>query len=291
MVARRGVTAGRVTLAMSALAATLFGGTVFGNGAAWAKEPLPWQMWMQPASSPIAQQMHDFHTLLMVIIVAITLFVAGLLGWVMIRYNARANPVPSKTSHNTMVEIAWTIIPILILLVIAIPSFRLLYDQERAPEDSMVVKVIGHQWYWSYEYPDEEGLAFDSYMIQDADLKPEEGHRRLLSVDNPLVVPVGTNVRVQITSTDVIHSWLMPGFGVQRYAMPGRVNEQWFRVDEPGTYYGQCNQICGFYHAYMPIEVRVLSAEDYAAWLAGAKEQFAKDSNTRTRVARAEALN
>jgi cytochrome c oxidase subunit 2 len=244
-------------------------------GAAWAQAigaPRPWEMGMQPAWGPLKAQQIWLHDLVLVIITLITLFVAGLLVWVMWRYHARRNPMPSRTSHNTVIEILWTVIPVLILVIMAIPSFRLVYYEDRTRDADLTIKVTGHQWYWEYSYPDKDNIDFSSYVIPDDQLKP--GQLRLLDVDNPLVVPVGKNIRVLQTSTDVIHSWFIPGIGVQRYAIPGRTIETWFKVDRPGTIYGQCNQICGTNHSRMPIVVRAVSEQEFNAWLTEAKTKF-----------------
>jgi cytochrome c oxidase subunit 2 len=232
-----------------------------------------WQMGFQPAATQVAQQMHDFHTLVLVIITVIVIFVMGLLGWVMYRYNATANPVPSKNSHHTLLEVAWTVVPVLILLVIAIPSFRLLYAQYDAPKADLTIKVTGHQWYWSYIYPDSGSFGFDSQIVEDADLKP--GQPRLLAVDNEVVVPVDKVVHLLLTSDDVIHNWAIPSFGLKMDAVPGRNHLEWFRATEPGVYYGQCSELCGGRHAFMPIAVRVVSEPDFAAWVEQAKQKFA----------------
>lgn len=243
------------------------------TSSAFAAAPEPWQLGMQDPATPVQVMLNSFHNELLVIITLITLFVLGLMIYTMVRFRADRNPTPARATHNTMLEIAWTVIPIIILVVIAIPSFKLLYFGDRTAAADMTIKVTGHQWYWSYEYPDNENLTFDSYMVQDADIKP--GQHRLLEVDNRLVVPVNANVRVLVAGTDVIHSWFIPSFGVQIYAMPGRTNETWFRAEKAGVYYGQCNQICGINHAYMPIAIEVKSKEDFGRWLADAKKQFA----------------
>ncbi|HTC07322.1 MAG TPA: cytochrome c oxidase subunit II [Acetobacteraceae bacterium] len=234
--------------------------------------PKPWEMGMQAAGGPLKVQEIDLHNLVLVIITVITLFVAGLLVWVITRYNSKRNPIPSQTSHNTFLEVAWTVIPILILVVMAIPSFRLVYYEDRTPDADMTIKVTGHQWYWEYTYPDKGNIDFSSYIIPDDQLKP--GQLRLLTVDNDLVVPAGKNIRVLATSADVIHSFFVPSLGVQRYAIPGRIIETWFRADKPGIYYGECNQICGTNHSRMPIVVRALSPADFEAWLVQAKTKF-----------------
>jgi cytochrome c oxidase subunit II len=242
-------------------------------GSAGAQYPQPWQLGMQAPASEIKDQIHELHNLLLVIITVITLFVLALLVYVMVRFRASANPTPSRTTHHTWLEIAWTIIPVAILIVIAIPSFKLLYLEDRTPNAEMTLKVTGHQWYWSYEYPDSGGFGFDSYMVQEADLKP--GQIRLLEVDNRVVLPVKTNVRLLIAGTDVMHSWMVSSLGTQVYAVPGRINEMWVNIDRPGVYYGQCNQICGTNHAYMPIAVEAVSKEDFKRWTEDAKKKFA----------------
>jgi len=252
-------------------------GTLFSVTAAHAAKPTPWQMDLQPPAGSIAEMATDLHNLLLVIITLISLFVLGLLVYVSVRFRASANPTPSKTSHNTVIEILWTVIPVLILVGIAIPSFRLLYYLDRTADTDMVIKVTGNQWYWNYEYPD-EGIAFDSYLIDEAELK--EGQTRLLSVDNPLVVPADTRIKLLVTGNDVMHSFFVPSLAVQVYAFIGRTNEVW--IDVPAgkqTYYGQCNQICGVNHAYMPIEVVALPRAEYDAWLSSAREEFAMNDD------------
>ena len=240
---------------------------------AGAAEPRPWELGMQPSATPVHERLAAFHDELLVIISLITVFVLGLLLYVMVRFHHTRNPVPTRTSHNAVIEFLWTVIPVLILVIIAIPSFKLMYFMDRVPKADMTVKVTAHQWYWSYEYPDQGGLAFDSNLIPEHDLKP--GEKRLLSVDNPLVVPVDANIRVQVAGTDVIHSWFVPSFGVQEYAVIGRLNETWFRVEHAGTYYGECNQICGVNHSFMPIEIIAVSKPDFDKWLGEAKKKFA----------------
>jgi cytochrome c oxidase subunit 2 len=242
-----------------------------------------WQLGFQEAATPTMVWIEEFHTLILWIISAIVLFVLALLIIVMVRFNAKSNPVPSKTTHNTFVEVAWTLIPILILLVIAVPSFRLLYFDRIIPDADLTIKAIGNQWYWSYEYPDADGMTFDSLMVEDAELK--EGQPRLLAVDNDVVVPVGKTVRVIVTATDVIHNWAIPAFGMKMDAIPGRLNEAWFRADKTGIFYGQCSELCGQRHAFMPIAVRVVSEADYAEWLEKAKQEFAS-APAATQVAR-----
>jgi len=237
-----------------------------------AEGPAPWQMNLQPAATSIAWELENLLTGVNILIAIITAFVMVLLLICIVRFNERANKVPSKTSHNTIIEVIWTVVPIIILIILTIPSLRLLRNQLDIPETELVVKAVGHQWYWSYEYPDDK-IAYDSNLIPDKDIKA--GQLRLLSVDNPLVIPVGTNVKVQITATDVIHAWTVPAFGVKHDAVPGRINESWFKVDREGTFYGQCSELCGVGHAYMPIEVVVVSKEKYQEWLNEAKKKFA----------------
>ncbi|HXE15788.1 MAG TPA: cytochrome c oxidase subunit II [Stellaceae bacterium] len=248
--------------------------------------PQDWQIGMQKAATPVREHIDSLHGELIVIITLITLFVLGLLLYVIVRFNARRNPTPSTRTHNSVLELIWTAVPVLILLSIAIPSFKLMYYMDRTPKPDMTLKVTGHQWYWSYEYPDSK-LSFDSNILSD-DKAKAEGKPRLLAVDNPVVVPVGATIRVLVTSTDVIHSWFMPAFGVQEYAVIGRTNYAWMKIDRPGTYYGECNQICGNNHPFMPIEVRAVSKEEFATWLADAKKKFAHDGGTATAVRYAE---
>jgi cytochrome c oxidase subunit 2 len=258
------------------LASALCGGVLMAitlTEAAHATAPKPWQMDLQPPAGSLAEMATDLHNLLLVVITLISLFVLGLLIYVSVRFRASRNPNPTKTSHNTVIEILWTVIPVLILVGIAVPSFRLLYYMDRTSETDMVIKVTGNQWYWNYTYPD-EGISFDSYMIDEADLKP--GQTRLLSVDYPMVVPEGTRIKLLITGNDVMHSFFVPSLAVQIYAFIGRTNEAWIDVPTGSeTYYGQCNQICGVNHAYMPIEVKALPKAEYAAWLKEAKIEFA----------------
>ena len=245
--------------------------------------PKPWEIGMQASGGPLKTQEIDLHNFVLVIITLITLFVGGLLAWVMYRYRADRNPTPSQTSHNTFVEVAWTVIPILILVIMAIPSFRLVYYEDRTPDADLTVKVTAHQWYWEYSYPDKGNIDFSSYIVPDDQLKP--GQLRLLTVDNDLVVPAGKNIRVLQTSGDVIHSFFIPSLGVQRYAIPGRTIESWFRADQPGIYIGECNQICGTNHSRMPIVVRAVTPQEFDAWLVQAKTKFADAGNKATAFA------
>ena len=268
----RSITGRRLARACLVAGCALFVLGVF-SAAVWAQQPHPWQLGMQAPATPVKDRIHFLHNdILMPIITAITVFVFALLAYVMIRFHHRRHPVPRPITHNTVVEITWTVLPIIILLAIFFPSLRLMYYMDRAPDAEMTVKVTGKQWYWTYEYPDQGGLAFDSNLVEEKDLKP--GQPRLLEVDNPLIVPVNTTVRVQVTGVPdgVIHSWFVPSFGVQEYAMPGRLNESWFRIEREGTYYGECNQICGINHSRMPIEIKAVSRGDFQQWLATAKK-------------------
>jgi cytochrome c oxidase subunit 2 len=228
-------------------------------------QPHNWDVNFQNAATPIAQFMHDFNNMLLVIMTAIVVFVLALIVWVIIRYNEKANPTPSTRTHNTPLEIVWTVIPALILVGIAVPSFRLLYAQYEYPPAELTIKATGHQWYWTYNYPDYGNFSLDSIILDDSELKP--GQPRLLSVDEEVVVPVGKVVNVLVTSTDVIHGWAVPSFGVKVDAVPGRVTRTWFKALKPGVYYGQCSQLCGTRHAFMPIAVRVVSEQEFAAWV------------------------
>ena len=238
--------------------------------------PSDWQINLPDSVTPMLDEMKSFNQLVLIIIVATVLFVMGLLAWVMIRYRESANPVPSRLSHNTALEVLWTIVPVLILVLIAIPSFRLLFHQFAFPKPDVVVKATGKQWYWSYEYPDAK-VAFDSYPVDDKDLKP--GQIRNLSVDNDMVVPVNKVVQVLITGGDVIHQWVVPSFGTRADGIPGRINRTWFLAREPGIYYGECSALCGQGHAYMPIAVRVVSDEDFAKWISEKQKSASLDKN------------
>jgi cytochrome c oxidase subunit 2 len=260
--------------AAAAGVAMIFAGAASAAGVGLAE---PGQIGFQKAVTPIAKEIHRFHDyLLMPIITAISLFVLLLLGYAIWRFNEKANPTPSKTTHNTLIEVLWTVIPVAVLVVIAIPSFRLLTNELVIPPADVTVKVTGTQWHWAYEYPkDQGGFSFESYMKPENEIKPENGDVRLLSVDNEAVVPINKTVVLQITATDVIHSFVVQSFGVRVDAVPGRLNETWFKADREGIYYGQCSKICGKDHAFMPIAFRVVSEEKYQAWLADAKKKFA----------------
>ena len=242
-----------------------------------SSEPKPWQMDLQEPAGIIATKATDLHNFLLVVITLISVFVLGLLVYVSIKFREKPNVKPSKTSHNTLVEIIWTVVPVLILVVIAIPSFKLLYLTEADKPVDMVVKVTGAQWYWNYEYPDEE-VSFDSYIIAEEDLKGNQ--KRMLDVDNPLVVPEGTRIKFLITGNDVMHSFFVPSLALQVYSIAGRVNEIWTEVPlGKKKYYGQCNQICGVNHAYMPIVIKAVPKDEYEEWLKEAKVKFANLEN------------
>jgi cytochrome c oxidase subunit 2 len=246
--------------------------------------PHPWEMGMQRAYGPLKVHEVDLHNLVLVIITLITLLVGVLLVLVMVKHNARRNPVPSKTTHHTLLEVAWTVLPVLVLVIIAIPSFRLIYYQDRAVQPDLTIKVTGHQWYWEYSYPDQGNIDVESRYIPDEDLKP--GDIRLLSVDNQMVVPVGKRIRVLTASGDVIHSFFVPSMGVQRYAIPGREIETWFEASEPGTFYGECNQICGENHSRMPISIKAVSEADFNAWVQQQKKAAERKTGQRVASAR-----
>ena len=267
-------------LAAAALAA---GGVAF----AGMGQPSPWQMGFQQSAAPTMDDIIWFHDFVLWIIVVITVFVLALLLIIIVKFNAKANPTPSKTTHNTLLEVAWTVIPVVILVVIAIPSFRILFVQLNIPQSDLTIKAAGNQWNWTYTYPDEK-IEFTSIMLTDADRqKLNPVPPRLLAVDNPIVVPVNKVVRVQVIGSDVIHAFAVPSFGIKIDAVPGRLNETWFKATREGVYYGQCSELCGKDHAFMPIEVRVLNDQAYAAWLADAKKKFALDGAPANAVAAA----
>jgi cytochrome c oxidase subunit 2 len=243
--------------------------------AAGVGQPEPWQVAMQQPVTPIAHEIGSFHTELMWIITAITVFVAGLLLYCIVAFNEKANPTPSRTTHHAALEVAWTIVPVLILVVIAIPSFRLLRNQLILPKPDITLKTTGHAWYWEYEYPADQGggFKFDSNLVEEADLKA--GQPRLLTVDNEIVVPVNKIIRMQVTAADVMHSFAVPSFGIKMDAIPGRLNETWFKAEREGVYHGQCSELCGQRHAFMPITVRVVGEAAYASWLGDAKKKYA----------------
>ncbi len=255
--------------------------TAAGVALAALGHPTPWQTGLQDAGSPVMENIIWFHRLLLIVVTLITVVVLVLLVWVMVRFNQRVHPTPSRTTHRTSLEVAWTVIPIAILVFIAVPSFRLLFLEQNIPPADVTVKATGKQWYWSYGYPDQGKFEFDSLMIQDKDLKADQP--RLLSVDNEMVVPVNKVVRVQVTGSDVIHSFAVPSFGIKIDAIPGRLNETWFKATKEGIYYGQCSELCGKNHAFMPIAVRVVSDSDFNAWLEEAKKKYARGDDSAPR--------
>ncbi|KAA9008069.1 cytochrome c oxidase subunit II [Histidinibacterium aquaticum] len=280
-----------VTRGMTALT-----GLFASGGAAWAQievgedlpiigQPIPGGTGWQPAATELARDIHWLDNMLLVIISAITLFVVGLLAWVILRYNWKSNKTPASFTHNSPLEIAWTVVPIIILVFIGSFSLPVLFKQQEIPEADIVVKATGYQWYWGYEYPD-ENIYFDAFMIgygegnlnDDIVARLEEagyGEEQFkLATDNPLVLPVGATVVVQVTGADVIHSWTVPAFGVKQDAVPGRLAELWFEAEQEGIYFGQCSELCGQDHAYMPITVKVVSQEEYDAWIEAAREEF-----------------
>ncbi|PHP67123.1 cytochrome c oxidase subunit II [Zhengella mangrovi] len=261
----------RIAASFTAAAAALM------STAAFADKPVPWQTDLQQAATPIMREVRWFEEYTLWFIIPITLLVLALLIWVAIRYRASANPNPSRTSHNTLIEVIWTVGPVVILLFIAVPSFSLLTAQYTPPEEpSITIKATGYQWYWGYEYQnDQNAVSFDSVLLKEGDRgqygkEDVEAYPRLLAVDNDVVVPVNATVRLLVTGADVIHSFAMQSFGVKVDAVPGRVNETWFKVEKPGIYYGQCSELCGKDHAYMPIAIRAVSQEQYDAWIASA---------------------
>jgi cytochrome c oxidase subunit 2 len=241
--------------------------------------PIPGAIGLPESASPVAERSNEFHNLLLWIITAICVFVIGLLGYICIRFNSKANPKPSQFTHNVTLEILWTVIPVVILIIIAIPSFKLLYYSDRAHTPEMTLKITGYQWYWGYEYTDHDNLQFMSYMIPDDKIDESKGQVRLLSVDNVVVLPIDTDIQLLVTAADVIHSFAMPAFGIKIDAVPLRINETWVRITKPGTYYGQCSELCGKDHAYMPIEIRAVTKEEFQEWLVKAKLEFASLSN------------
>ena len=263
----------KITAVMAGIAA------FFTSSAAWAiaGQPEDWQINFQDAVTPVMEDIISFDNYLLWIITAVSIFVLILLILVMLKFNARANPVPSKTTHHVGIEVAWTIIPVLILVAIAIPSFRLLYLQRTIPEADMTIKAIGYQWYWGYEYSDLDDVSFESIMLTKDEVK-EKGLPSsvyLLETDTEVVVPVNKTIRLQVTAEDVIHSWTIPSFGVKIDAVPGRLNEAWFKATKTGIYYGQCSELCGINHAFMPIRVRVVTQDEFDSWTVWAKEEYA----------------
>ncbi len=246
----------------------------------YANQPTDWQLSFQEPASPLMRDLVGLHDFVFWIITIITLFVFFLLVYVCIKFSAKNNKTPSQTTHNSLLEVAWTLIPVLILVVIAIPSFRLLYKQNDFSNIDMTIKATGYTWYWSYEYPDNDGITFDAIMLYEDELA--EGQPRLLTTDNYLVVPTNTNIKMQITSdpAGVIHSWAVPSLGVKTDAIPGRLNETYFSIEKPGMYYGQCSELCGQGHGFMPISVQAVSKEEFSEWIKTAKEQFATNEDS-----------
>ncbi len=260
------------------VAAALIGLAAAGSEPALAQMPHEWQLHLQPAATPVMERLFDFHVLLLWIISGISIFVLGLLLYATYRFRESRNPVPSRTTHHTLVEVVWTVVPVMILVVIAVPSLRVLYYSDRVESAEMTIKTIGHQWYWSYEYPDHGNFTFDALMKQEEELA--EGEPRLLATDNRVVLPVETTIRVLITAGDVLHAWAVPSFGVKRDAVPGRINEVWMRIEREGVYYGQCSELCGKDHAYMPIMVEAVSKERFQQWVTEAQAKFARVDGT-----------
>lgn len=243
----------------------------------YADKPHEWQINFQEAASPIMAELHHFHNFLLFITTAIVLFVLILLIYVIFRFSAKRNPIPAKFTHNIAIEVVWTLIPVIILVIIAIPSFRILKMAEHTPVADVTVKVVGSQWYWSYSYPDHNNIEFDSNMIQDKDLKP--GQIRLLEVDNRVVIPQGSVIKFLVTASDVIHSFAVPALGIKTDAVPGRVNQTWTKVDKKGVYYGQCSELCGVNHGFMPIALEVVSKEDFEEWVKNAGKKTASHNS------------
>jgi cytochrome c oxidase subunit 2 len=272
-------------------AAAAAGLVLAAGGSAHADQPVPWQLGLQQSASPMMDTLVWFHDYLLVLITLIAGFVLALLVIVMVKFNARANPTPTRTTHNTLLEVLWTVVPVLILAFIAIPSFKLLFYQLEIPPADLTVKATGKQWYWSYSYPDHGPFEFDSLMLQDADRqKLNPVPPRLLAVDNAMVVPVNKVVRVQTIGSDVIHAFSVPAFGIKIDSIPGRLNETWFKASKEGVYYGQCSELCGKDHAFMPIEVRVVSEQAFAAWVEDAKRKYAGDQRPDTDAVAAAAV-
>ena len=257
--------------------ALIFGILLASAGAALAGigQPTPWEIGMQGSVTPVMDEVSGFNTFLFWITAAIAVFILVLLAVIIVRFNARANPVPSRMTHNTALEVIWTIVPVVILALIVIPSFRLLFVQLDVPKPDITIKAVGKQWLWSYSYPDNGSFEFDSTVVQDKDLKP--GQPRLLAVDNEMVVPVNKVVHVLVTGADVIHSFTVPSFGIRIDAVPGRINDTWFKATREGMYYGQCSELCGVDHSFMPIAVRVVSDQEFTAWAAAAKQKYAAE--------------
>ena len=264
---------------------------LFMAGSAGAGQPEPWQIMFQEPATPVMRMIDEFNITVSIVIIMITVLVVILLAIVIVRFNEKANPVPSKTTHNTLIEVLWTVVPVIILALISVPSFKLLYFVDRHPDPEMTLKVIGHQWYWTYEYPDQGGITFDSNIACATKEECEElgkgGEKplRLLSVDNNAVLPVDTDIRILVASTDVIHNWAVPSFGLKTEATPGRTNESWVRIEKEGIYYGMCSELCGANHGFMPIAVEAVSKEAFARWIAEARTKFADGGGPLPRLA------
>ena len=266
-----------------ALTGGIAAAALFALGTELAAQPADWQLGFQGAADERMTRIINLHNFVLWIITAICIFILALLAWIMIRYNARANPKPTATTHNTVLEVLWTVVPVAILVAIAIPSFRLLYYQDVIPQADLTIKAIGKQWYWTYEYPDNGNFTFDALMLADR-VAAERGEPRLLGSSNHVVVPIDRTVRLITTGADVIHAWAMPAFGVKIDAVPGKLNETWFRANREGKFYGECSELCGARHAFMPITVEVVSQERFEQWVQEARTRFAT-VDTPTRVA------
>ena len=271
---------GATMLAVTALIAVAFG------PAALADQPVNWGLGLLPAASPVMEDIHSFHNMLLWVITAITIFVLALMVYVMVRFRRSANPNPSNFTHNTTIEVLWTVIPVIILVIIAVPSFKLLYKADSIADPEMTLKVTGNQWYWSYEYPDHGSFSFDANMLAEDEL--QEGDVRQMSTDNKVVLPIDTDIRIQVTAADVLHNWAMPNFGIKIDTVPGRLLETWVRITKEGTYYGQCSELCGVRHAYMPIEVKAVSKEEFEAWVQQAQAKFGTPDGAPTKLASAQ---
>lgn len=263
---------GKQGMTLRTILAALF--LLGGAGTVYAGAPEPWQMGLQTPASPSMERINDFHNLLLWVTSMISVLVLALLAYVVVRFNAKRNPAPTKFTHNTVVEVLWTAVPVMILVIIAIPSFRLLYFIDRTVDPDMTLKVIGHQWYWSYEYPDHGNFTFDALLVPEEDL--EDKSRRLMETDNPVVLPVGKKVRLLLTADDVLHSWGVPALGIKLDTVPGRLNETWVEIEREGIYYGFCSELCGVNHSYMPIMIEAVSEADFNAWAEKAREEFVR---------------
>ena len=291
LVQRLGATAQAGVAALMGTAGLLMAGSAAAqdSDAQIKGAPEPWQLGLQDAATPVMEEVQDFHNLLLVIITAITVFVLALMiyaGW---RFHETRNPTPSKTTHNTVIEVIWTAVPVIILVVIAIPSFKLLYYEDQVVDAEMTVKAIGRQWYWSYEYPDQGGISFDAFMVEDNEIDPSKGELRQLATNQAVVLPVDTNVRILTTSSDVLHSFAMPSRGVKRDAVPGQLNETWVRIQEEGLYYGQCSELCGVRHNAMPIEIKAVSKQEFEQWVGQMQAQQGITLEDQPQLADAEA--